>query len=67
MSKWWLISDEDVKIISDELDAHGNEKAIYALHSGLNSTDVVPDDFAEGVFCPICMVQFRKDARQAQA
>ena len=43
MTKWWLISNEDVLSLQELL--KGNEKATYILGTGLHRTDVVPDDF----------------------
>ena len=62
MTKWYLISEEDKKIVRTALGLHGDERALYALCSGINSTHVVPSDFKEGYKCPTCLTEFQADA-----
>ena len=50
-NKWWLISEEDVEKIRALLRNGGDAKEIlYVLDTGLNTTDEVPEDFADPLF-----------------
>lgn len=46
--KWWLISDDDYRVISK-----GLQDALHILDTGLHKTDTIPDDYRFRL-CPEC-------------